>query len=125
LPVSNPHQPPAIMLLTAIAVFTSLSFIAYGAGCLSSGWMRAEFERYGLARWRVITGFLEILGAGGVLLGLTVPLVGLLAAGGLTILMVGAFGVRLRIRDSFLQTLPSFLYLILTLYLAFLFYHLL
>lgn len=83
--------------------------------------MRTEFDRYGLARFRSLTGVLEILGAVGVLIGLTVPTIGFLAAAGLSLLMLGGFAVRLRIKDSFLQTLPSFLYLILTLYLCFLF----
>jgi len=109
------------MSLTAVAVFTSLSFLAYGVSCLVSAGMKAEFQRYGLARFRVLTGGLEIAGSLGVLIGLLVPLIGFLAAGGLTLLMIGALGVRIRIRDSLRQTLPSALYLALTLYLTILF----
>lgn len=109
------------MSLTAVAIFTSLSFLAYGVSCLSSAWMKDEFERYGLARFRMLTGGLEIAGALGVVIGLRAPMIGFLAALGLTFLMIGALGVRLRIRDSLRQTLPSAIYLALTLYLTLLF----
>jgi hypothetical protein len=98
-------------------MFTSLSFFAYGVSCLMSQWMRAEFERYRLAHYRVLTGWLEIAGALGVLAGLRIPVVGLMAAAGLTILMAGAVVVRIRLRDTLRQSLPAAVYLALTLYL--------
>ena len=104
-------------LLISLAVFTSLSFFAYGVSCLMSPWMRAEFERYRLAHYRVLTGWLEIAGALGVLAGLRIPVVGLMAAAGLTILMAGAVVVRIRLRDTLRQSLPAAVYLALTLYL--------
>lgn len=45
----------------------------------------------------------------------------ILSSGGLTIVMIGAFGIRIRIRDSMLQTLPSIVYLLITIYLTILF----
>lgn len=108
-------------LFTAVAAFVSLSFLAYGASCLFSARMLDEFERYGLARWRRLTGVLEITGSLGVLVGMWVPVVGMLAALGLAGLMFGGVIVRLRIRDGFWMTLPAAAYLGLTLYLAFMF----
>lgn len=105
------------ILPTAI-VFTSLSFLAYGASCLLAQRMQAEFARYGLARFRTLTGVLEILGAIGLLVGLAVPLPGFMAASGLTLLMLGGVAVRVRIRDSFLQMLPAVFYLLLNGYIA-------
>lgn len=110
-----------MLSITILAVFLGLSFLVYGASCLVSQRMRTEFVRFGLARYRVLTGWLEILGAVGVLVGLADPRIGFLAAAGLTVLMVGAVGVRLRLRDGFGLTLPSLLYLLLTLALALLF----
>jgi hypothetical protein len=110
-----------VSALAAVAAFVSLSFLGYGATCLFSNRMAAEFERYRLARWRTLVGLLEVAGALGVLAGLMVPIVGLLAASGLSILMLGGVGVRLRIRDGFVQTLPAATYLALTLYLTVLF----
>lgn len=109
------------MLLIVTAVFCSVSFLVYGAGCLYSDWMRAEFKRYGLSGLRILTGLLETIGAVGLLVGLVFPLIGILSAGGLTIVMIGAFGIRIRIRDSLLQTLPSMAYLLITICLTILF----
>jgi hypothetical protein len=88
---------------------TIIAFLGYGLCCVFSTHMVVEFERYRLARFRLITGYLQILGACGLLVGfLLIPAVGLLAALGLSVQMLLGFGVRLRLRDSFLQCLPSF-----------------
>ena len=73
--------------------------------------MRGEFARYGLPRHRHLVGLLEILGAGGLLAGQRLPWLGQLAAAGLALLMVLGVGVRIRIKDSLLQTLPALAYL--------------
>jgi hypothetical protein len=71
--------------------------------------MVVEFERYRLARFRMLTGYLQILGAVGLLVGfLFSPIAGLVAALGLSVQMLLGFGVRLLIRDSLLQCIPSF-----------------
>ncbi|GAA3802472.1 DoxX family protein [Nocardioides panacisoli] len=49
--------------------------------------------------WRLI-GVLELLGAVGVLVGLGVGWVGTAALVGLAVLMIGALGSRLRVRDT-------------------------
>lgn len=89
-------------------LLTTIAFLVYGPCCVFSGHMVVEFERYRLARFRKITGYLQILGAVGLLIGfLGTPIVGLLASLGLSIQMLLGFGVRLLIRDSLLQCLPS------------------
>ena len=52
--------------------------------------------------WRII-GFLELLGVAGVLVGLAVGWIGTAALVGLAVLMVGALGSRLRVRDTVLM----------------------
>lgn len=85
--------------------------------------MVGEFDRYGLAKFRVLTGFLQLLGATGLLVGIWLsPLIGLISAFGLAMQMLLGFSVRVRIKDSILQSLPSFLYLCANLWLAFGFY---
>lgn len=69
--------------------------------------------RYGLARERVWVGVLQIGAALGLLLGLEVPWIGRAAAAGLTLMMLFAVGVRIRIKDSLLQTSLALLYLVL------------
>jgi len=110
-----------VLVLTPLAVFVGASFLAYGVSCLTSRWMKAEFERFGLARLRTLVGALEIAGAVGVLVGLAVPGVGLLASAGLTLVMVAAIVARRRVKDGLLPTLPSVIYFLLTGILAFLF----
>ena len=90
-------------------LLTALAFLVYGLCCIFSGHMVVEFERYRLARFRKLTGYLQILGAIGLLVGfLFIPAAGLVAALGLCVQMLLGFGVRLLIRDSLLQCLPSF-----------------
>ena len=90
-------------------LLTAVAFLVYGLCCIFSGHMVEEFERYRLARFRMLTGYLQILGAVGLLVGfLFSPAAGLVAALGLCVQMLLGFGVRLLIRDSLLQCLPSF-----------------
>jgi uncharacterized membrane protein YphA (DoxX/SURF4 family) len=102
---------------TFLTIFSSLSFLAYGVACFSSAHMRREFERYGLPRQRILTGLLEILGAAGLLVGLFIPVIGILAALGLSLLMFLGFLVRLKIKDGPLKSSPALLYMLLNLYL--------
>jgi len=107
-------------MFTVFCILTIVSFYGYGVSCVFSGHMLAEFERYGLVRFRKLTGYLQILGATGLLVGFVAsPVVGLLAACCLSLQMLLGFGVRLRIRDSLVQCLPSFIYVWINAGLAF------
>lgn len=76
--------------------------------------MVLEFNRFGLSNpQRVITGSLQILGAAGLLTGFLFPLIGLLASGGLAVMMLVAFIVRIKIKDGFLESAPSLIFLAL------------
>jgi hypothetical protein len=80
--------------------------------------MKVEFNRFGLNEvQRKITGVLQILGGVFLLLGFASPLIGLIGAGGLTIQMLLGFMVRLKIKDSIILSLPSFVFMILNGYL--------
>lgn len=104
-------------LLTA---FSAISFFCYGFGCLFSRRMVDEFERYGLARFRKLTGVLQLLGASGLALGLFgYTTIGFLAAAGLSLQMLLGWIVRLRIRDSIVQCLPAICYMGLNALIAF------
>lgn len=90
-------------------LLTAIAFLIYGLCCIFSGHMVVEFERYRLARFRMLTGYLQILGAIGLLVGFLIsPVAGLVAALGLSVQMLLGLGVRLLIRDTLLQCLPSF-----------------
>jgi uncharacterized membrane protein YphA (DoxX/SURF4 family) len=98
-------------MLLYLTLFSALSFIIYGLSCIFSTYMVLEFQRYQLARYRVLTGLLQLAGAIGLLLGLVAPVIGVFASGGLAILMAIGFGVRLKIKDSALRASPSFIYM--------------
>lgn len=109
-------------MLHILAGFSALSFYIYGISCILTTRMAAEFERYGLARFRLLTGGLQVAGATGLLIGLAgFPRIGFLAAVGLGIQMFSGLVVRFRIRDRLMQCLPAFIYMCLNGILAYLF----
>lgn len=86
------------------------SFVFFGLACLRSKELLSEFSRYGLSRWRRTVGCLQLLGAGGLIVGLWVPWIALVASGGLAVMMFLGVCVRVKIRDSLIQTLPALFY---------------
>ncbi len=107
------------MLLPALTLFSGVSFLGFGTACLRSQPMRREFARYGLERFRVLTGLLQLAGGAGLLVGWWAwPPLACAAATGLASLMLLGVFTRLRIRDSLLQTAPATLYMALNAYLA-------
>ncbi|MEL7269596.1 MAG: DoxX family protein [Bacteroidota bacterium] len=91
-------------------LFSAFSFLFFGYSCLTSSFMVAEFKRYGLNKYRRITGFLQILGALALLGGLFYKPFIFLGSAGLSILMFMGLAVRIRIRDSFIQSTPALFY---------------
>jgi hypothetical protein len=93
--------------LTPLIWTVGVTFLIYGGLCLSSLSMVEDFQRFGLERLRMLTGFLEVLGGSGLLVGLKWRPALFLSSAGLSLLMLIAFGVRLKMRDSIVQSLPS------------------
>jgi hypothetical protein len=93
--------------ITAATIVSAALFLGYGSLVLFSGGMRAEFERFGLARFRRATGALEVLGGLGLVVGLRSPAVLALASGGLALLMLLGVATRIRVRDPLLEILPA------------------
>lgn len=81
--------------------------------------MKKEFKRYGLSNFQTLTGSLEILGALGLLIGLKYKLVLMISSTGLSLLMLLGFGVRIKIKDSFVQSFPAFFYMFLNFYILY------
>ncbi len=105
--------------LTFLVLFSTLSFLFFGISCFFTEQMRTEFIRYGLSDHLKLTGALQILGALGLGLGyIYLPYLGIVSAAGLSLLMLFGFGVRLRIKDSFIQSAPSIIYALLNAYIA-------
>ena len=108
-------------LLYEVAKALSIGlFLYYGAAVLASDAMAAEFERFGLSKFRRLTGGLEVLGALGLVLGYFVPQFDIAASAGLTVLMAAGVIVRFRSGDSLVDALPA---LVMALINAFIFIH--
>lgn len=97
--------------------FSALSFLFYGLSYYTSSHMKDEFKRYGLEKFTLLTSILQILGGIGLIVGLQIHPILVISAAGLSILMLLGFGVRLRIKDGFWQSLPAFSYFIVNGYL--------
>jgi hypothetical protein len=96
-----------VNLLTLLTLVSSALFTIAGVSCFVGSDMRREFGRFGLDRLRLLTGALELLGAGGLIVGLWWPVVLRLAAGGLALLMLAAMAIRVRQRDGPRLVLPA------------------
>lgn len=106
------------ILHTILIIFSAISFLFYGYGCLFSNKMKQEFLRFKLSETqRKITGVLQIVAGLALLFSFISPLVGIIATAGLTIQMLLGFMVRLRIKDSIMLSLPSFVFMIFNGYL--------
>ena len=91
-------------ILTALS---AAAFFFYGTACLFSAKLVAEFQRYRLARFRVLVGLLEVAGALGLVAGWWFPPLRIAAAAGLFVLMLCGLWARWRIRDPWLAMLPA------------------
>ncbi|QLY28109.1 DoxX family protein [Nocardia huaxiensis] len=92
-----------------LAGLLAAEFASFGAGkllALASMRKRAEQLGYSTAAYRGI-GALEVAAAGGVLLGLAYPVIGVAAGGGLVLLMAGAIASHLRNHDGPKEIAPA------------------
>jgi hypothetical protein len=99
--------------LYLIQIFCLLSFCLYGFRCALTAHMTAEFARYGIPQFRVLTGILQLVATLGLLVGFCYPWIGALAAGGLSLQMACGLIVRIRIKDSIIECAPAAFYLVL------------
>jgi hypothetical protein len=103
-------------LIAALKLFNIACFLGYGVSCLSTQKMKDEFVRYGLARFRPLTGWLQIAGSLGLLAGFHFELLVPLASFGLSALMLLGVAVRVRLRDPIVEILPAFIFMCLNFY---------
>jgi hypothetical protein len=103
----------------SLVCFSAISFIGFGMACFFWHPMRAEYARYGVPQFRALVGSLQIAGGLGLLAGFAFPPIGYLAAAGLALMMFCGVGIRIRIKDGWIQTFPAVFYLALNIYLVF------
>ncbi len=109
------------MLLVILAVLSALAFFYYGGETLFANPPRIEYERYGLPKFRVLVGLLQVLGAAGVLVGLFFAPLGAAAATGLALMMLLGVAARYRIHDAPRLMIPAGSLAVLNAALAYLF----
>ena len=63
-----------------------------------------------------LTGILELLGGMGMLVGLKVSIILIISSAGLALLMIFGFRTRLKMKDGFWLSFPSFFFMLLNLY---------
>ena len=108
-----------ISLFQAVLLLNALFFLFYGIQCLASQTMVSEFERFRLHdSQRVLTGVLQLFASAGLAAGLIFPAIGALASGGLALMMLVAFLVRIRVGDGVIQSAPSLFFLVLNAWLS-------
>jgi hypothetical protein len=105
-------------LFLAITIVSAVSFFGFGIGYLVSPAMRQEFIRYGLGEYRATVAILQLTGAAAQIAGLKYPLLGVIASGGLALMMCVALLVRKKIGDRIEQWIPAALYFAANVYLA-------
>ena len=94
-----------------------ISFLFYGLSCFLSPHIIEEFQRYGMPSMRKLTGVLQICSSLGLIVGFFISGFALAASFLLTMMMLVALVVRLRLRDNFFITVPALFYFILSLFL--------
>jgi len=106
------------LVKTMAQILSIVSFAFYGTSCLLSETMVAEFKRFGLARFRRLTGALQLAGSVGLVAGFYFPAILVSSAAGLAALMFLGVLVRIRIRDPLIATIPAAFYFFLNLLIA-------
>jgi hypothetical protein len=106
-----------LQISTFLACTSSFLFLGYGLSCFVSPKLILEFKRYGFERYRVVIAITEITGAFGLIGGLYSNPLMILSSGILTVLMIGAILVRMKIKDPFSRSLPALVLLVLNAFL--------
>ena len=75
--------------------------------------MISEYERWGYKKLRKIIASLQFISAFGLLIGWYFPLLLIFASAALTVMMITAIFVRIKIKDNVIKILPAILYAIL------------
>ncbi|CAI8279812.1 MAG: Uncharacterised protein [Cryomorphaceae bacterium] len=97
----------------AILLFSAISFIFYGVSSFYSDRMILEYDRWGYKKFRKLIASLQFVAGFGLLIGLYFSLLLTLVSASLTLMMITAIFVRVRVKDNITNTLPAILYAIL------------
>jgi len=96
-----------------VLLFSAFSFIFYAVSSFYSDRMIFEYERWGYKKFRKLIASLQLIAGFGLLIGLYFSLLLTLVSASLTLMMITAILVRIRIKDNVINILPAILYAIL------------
>ena len=96
-----------------LSIISGVSFIFFGLACVFSDVFMNEFDRYGLSKFLNIVGFFQLLGGMGCIIGIFYRKLLIISSLGLSVMMLLGVGVRVKINDTLIQTLPALIYLII------------
>ncbi len=105
-------------LFITLTALTGVFFLYYGISCLTSKAMKAEFERFGVPKLRILIGILEIMGGVGLLVGFVIPILGVLAASGIGLLMIIVVIQRIQQGDSLTEMAQAAVFALIAIWLA-------
>lgn len=100
-------------------LFSGVSFFFFGIGCWINPHLKKEFIRYQIPQFRTLTGLLQLLGSLGIGLGFWSLPLQIFSTAGLSLLMFFGLCVRIKIKDTLIQSFPAFFYCVLNLYLTY------
>ena len=101
------------MTINILIFFSAISFFVYSFHSFFSSRMILEFSRWNLGNLRVLVASFQMLGGIGLLLGIYYNWLLCLTSFLLTLMMITAIIVRIKIKDSFFLTLPAIVYALL------------
>jgi hypothetical protein len=105
-----------IEMTIVLTYLTGIIFIFYGYLVILSNHMRTDFERFGIAKFRLLTGALELLGGLGLIIGVHYNLLLIFSSAGLSLLMTMGVITRIRVKDSLIAILPAFTLMLINFY---------
>ena len=106
-------------LFNFLILFSSVSFFFYGLSSFFNSFMIDEFIRYRIPQFRKLTGWFQLLGSLGIIIGFWVDNLQALSTICLSLMMLFGVAVRIKIKDNLIKILPAVFYCILNAYLSF------
>ena len=94
-----------------MSILSGISFVFFGLACFYSDVFVNEFYRYSLSEYRPSVGFFQLLGGIGCIVGIFDKRILIISSIGLSVMMLLGVGVRIKIKYTFIQTLPALTYL--------------
>jgi len=103
------------MFIRVLIIFSGASHIFYGITALIHPFFIDEYARYGFSDQRIAIGIIQSILGLTLLLGLSFDKLKVFASICLSVMMAGAFGTRVFIGDSIIQSIPSVAYFLINL----------